>query len=1259
MKQRWYRSLVTIVMVCSILFSLSMLAYAVSYQPDGKIYELPEDADYSTSGHSEAKSFSYGRSSMGELCLSGTISEEAAYNGRIAYSTSGPVTFGYQYDGAFHTDNKDAWNIYSDGGKTVNGIEVPKKVKSGAIIIQKSVDGVNWENAADPINDFFFTSTNGNTNLYTASEEEIMNGMYYRITVAYTMTRLTSTGTFAWIIPTEEYEYKECVEVYEYYIESNKNYITINDMVSRAELGSNASTNNGFYIQKNGSTDTVSVRRVGESSVTAKNFDYFIKPGTYKIEVTTTLGKKHSYTITVSQGLAFTAISPIVYESERDDGFLAENPISGNAVFGSPSLTTLLLARTSGATVSTSTRYDYDAYGVTGQSVSLFIKLKKSGDNIGNGWSLEYDDWGKKEKEKINGIMTGEIGKGALIIQTSSDGRTWSNVDMGRYADGLYTTNFATHYDTNENVLIYTPSGTDVINGVYIRVYFAYQLHNEDEKEYADYIEEYAFYLCSNELNAVTIHNLSAEESGMVEELLGDADENTIQLYKTAETMLSGACTTTGFRVDKSLNPTATYTVKRNGVSVAVPTHNTFTQTGKYEICVTSAVGDKKEIVIYVDRNSDEEAMALYFGNGFLSGKRIFAEGEYPVYEGGEVKYNVAGVPNSFLPVSGTIKNLTTDTEITIEDTRVAKSGTITEAGSYEAVFTTNSGYADDDASGDTRVFIFRFTIIANGTAPGPVVNQESLAEYSHLTITDSAPLYYGLTYQSASKGYITLAFATREDALNYAYNYEKGMVEQQSDGSYRYSGPFYISSQKLRYDSNWDLTEAVNNYAQQAVQECYFNMSDKFTYLTLSPEILERTKNLRTLELNNSIVVFADGQKELLTNTGCLPIINDKPYSYLNPYNGAVDDGENCFMFVTDQYGGIDSSSVVVTDSTGTEHTIQYSRSVGQQLETAGCPSGIITITETTKYGDSVSYQAIYIAPDDNQTEITLTCYSGNEAETTTFTADDAGETVTVHSFSIANISDSLDPCALVIVRDGLRPDFAYSVGDDVNQIWSDPGDYTITCVNRLGYGYTINVRVEESDNAVIVFEGEGTEEIPSILTFHGAKDIELPSLTKYGYDFVGFMDSENNQIYSGEISSVTYRGEKTLTAVWVAKAVTITLQDEHGYVIETMEAEYGGTYDLPAYESTGGGYFVGWEMNGSVLNGNVITVDSEENIVLKAHVDGVTNEPGPAVPTSKPNSYLWIGIILVPSLVIAGTVVFRRKKQVPHKEEGGEKND
>lgn len=156
MKQRWYRSLVTIVMVCSILFSLSMLAYAASYQPDGKIYELPEDANYSTSGHSEANSFSYGRSSMGELCLSGTISEESAYNGRIAYSTSGPVTFGYQYDGAFHTDNKDAWNIYSDGGKTVNGIEVPKKVKSGAIIIQKSSDGVNWENAADPINDFFF-----------------------------------------------------------------------------------------------------------------------------------------------------------------------------------------------------------------------------------------------------------------------------------------------------------------------------------------------------------------------------------------------------------------------------------------------------------------------------------------------------------------------------------------------------------------------------------------------------------------------------------------------------------------------------------------------------------------------------------------------------------------------------------------------------------------------------------------------------------------------------------------------------------------------------------------------------------------------------------------------------------------------------------------------------------------------------------------------------------------------------------------------
>ena len=1246
-----------VLMLCiySCLFDNPLTVSAAGYKPSGTMYELPEDTAYDVSTGRKVQDFCYGKKTLGTLCVFGSVSEESTYRGTPAYSVTGPVTFGYQYDGKFQTGDKEAWHLRSDGEKIVNGIDISGKVKSGVVMIQKSADRVRWENATEPFNDFFSENINGNTSLYTTPEAEIMNGMFYRITVAYSMTRRIASGKGEYFPLDDEYETRDCIEVYEYYIESDRNYITVNDLVTRSVLGNNATTDNGFYIQKNGSTDTVTVEKDGAVFDTVRSYDYFIKPGKYTVAITTNLGKKYAYSVTVGDGLAFTALSPKVYQSERDEGFPVESCLKGDTVFGSPSLTGLSIARTAGTKISDSVHGIYDAYGISGRSVSLFLKLQTSGENLGNGWSLKYDDWGKKKQEEVADVVTGEIGKGALIVQTSKDGKIWKDIDMGRYANGLYTTDFATHYDADENVLIYVPFGEDVIRGIYLRVYFAYQVFNEEREEYADYIEEYAFYLCCNELNAVTIHNLSAE--GMVKRALGDADENMIQTYKHAETMLSGACTTTGFRIDKTLNPTAIYTVKKDGVPVEVPDNGTFNSTGKYDIHITSAVGDKKDTVIYVDRSTDRESMQHYFGKGFLSGKRILAEGEYPVYEGGEVQYHIAPVSESYLPVSGTITNLTTGSKITITNSRTAKNAVLTEPGAYEAVLTTNPHYADDDASGDTRIFTFRFTLIPNGSAPGPVVNKKSLEEYAHSSMVDSVPVYYGLIYQSASKGYITLAFATKEAAVNYAYHYEKGMVEQQSDGSYRYNGAFLMSA-KTKYESNWDLTDAINYFAEQAVQPLYFNLSDKFTCLTLSPDVLATTENLRTLELSNSVVIFADGQKELLTDTGTLPVINDKPFSYLDPDSNTVSNGVNSFRFVTDRYGGVDSMQVVIADCNGEEYEIQYGRSVGRQLKAAGCPSGVVTITETTMYGDSTSYQAVYIAPDDNHTELTLTGYSGMKAETINLTAKNAGRELTLSSFNIASIHDDLDPFALVIVRNNQR-EFFYTAGSSGREIWSDPGDYTITCVNRLGYGYTVNVHITESDNASILFSGEGAEELPSIMTSAGEKNVVLPELSRYGYDFMGFFDVETNEIYHKNIPVISGSGEKTLTAVWSPKQVSITLLDPSGHTLETIDAKFGGSYDLSEYIQEDSCVFAGWEKNGTVFSGNTITVDAEENITLKACAEGAQDETVPAVPAPESGGFLWIVLVAAAVFLIAAAVVLLRRRKIAEEKKIGDEED
>ena len=81
--------------------------------------------------------------------------------------------------------------------------------------------------------------------------------------------------------------------------------------------------------------------------------------------------------------------------------------------------------------------------------------------------------------------------------------------------------------------------------------------------------------------------------------------------------------------------------------------------------------------------------------------------------------------------------------------------------------------------SGDRKIFTFRFEIIAEGTAPGPVINQQKLKEYASTTVSDSYPLYYALRFPARGKGTITLAFQNWEDAYNYAYNHESGRVQK------------------------------------------------------------------------------------------------------------------------------------------------------------------------------------------------------------------------------------------------------------------------------------------------------------------------------------------------------------------------------------------------------------------------------------------------------------------------------------------------
>lgn len=932
-----------------------------------------------------------------------------------------------------------------------------------------------------------------------------------------------------------------------------------------------------------------------------------------------------------------------MYHPDLDTGFSLTNKVD-KTVYGSSAYTTLSVETNSGD-ITTSSYNGFTAYGINGTNVSVNFKInyKASVGQYLNGssqWMLCDDSWGLYADQKVNGVTTAEIDSGTIIVQTSYDGKNWANDNKAKYSNGLYTTDYYTHHGANTKT-IYIPDGDDVARGVYVRVLYAYEVYDyvscshdyknwhgpfyytwdkkhDNDNVYHNYVEAYAFYLCNNNPDAITFHNLSATDKFPAEML--DEDGNVIESYKQSETMLSGAGTVTGFVLDDDLNPASTIEIYKNGTKINIPSNKEFRDNGRYDIKVTTPLGAIKQTSIFVDTSANEESLTSYFGEGFLNGsKRIYSEGSLPVFEGGKTFYSLKEISEYQLPLSGTIKNITTGSVTPIDATRVAKNGVISDPGEYEVKLTTNASFATDKASGDAKVFTFRFIIIEEGTAPGPVCNQQHLKSYASSNVNDSYPFYYGITFPSANKGYITLAFADYDSAVDYAYNYEKGVVEQQSDGSYVYKGVLSLNGRKQEYNSTWDLTDAMYYFATQAVTLEYFDMSEEHTYLTLDKELLENTSNLRALELDRSVIIFVtEEHRTALITSDHLPIIYPKKYAYLTLNDGTKIEHHD-FEFVKD-LNGYDSHKVQIVDCEGNVFDIEYNRGVGQQLLEKGCATGVITIVESTVYGDSTSYQAVFISKDTNTATVTVDYKIGNENKTAEITQNDNGLSFEANIFSLRDVIDSLDPYSIIkIVKDGkTHEQQVYCIKDVCDLTFGAVGIHEFTCVSRLGFTFSFSIAINSPSEIQIDFEGIGLDSAQSIITHYQAKNIILPEATRYGYTLVGYSD-RNGNLYNQAISEILFKADTILKPVWEAKQYKINFDSN----VLPLDVTFGEEYSLPIPVATAGYSFVSWTLDNEEISNNKLSILSEGDVNLVAKFEkthaivSFDSQGGSAVPS------------------------------------------
>ena len=131
----------------------------------------------------------------------------------IADDTKLELTF--TYDNTLRDADEDLWHICSDDSKTINGVDIGAEIKKGAVILQTSYDAEHWGTAQDHVKTNILGSGDETTHTIVFESDsynnQLMNGCYYRLIVAYRLEKKTPS----W--PRDDTEHKKRAQVYTFY----------------------------------------------------------------------------------------------------------------------------------------------------------------------------------------------------------------------------------------------------------------------------------------------------------------------------------------------------------------------------------------------------------------------------------------------------------------------------------------------------------------------------------------------------------------------------------------------------------------------------------------------------------------------------------------------------------------------------------------------------------------------------------------------------------------------------------------------------------------------------------------------------------------------------------------------------------------------------------------------------------------------------------------------------------------------------------
>lgn len=661
-----------------------------------------------------------------------------------------------------------------------------------------------------------------------------------------------------------------------------------------------------------------------------------------------------------------------------------------------------------------------EAYGVSGNVSFSYAYDGKYQTDTNTDWNIVSDTCTNNDDQTLSGSMA----KGVMIVQKSYDGNTWTNA----------TNPIVNYYEDNKNgsTNFYRSAGNDIFNGVYYRMIFSYELGRKtgttgalwwekDVYEYKRYSEVYTCYVAIDTPSNISIHNLSVEDDDL------NFEGYSVELLKNGETLNDGDTTAKGFSID-TFDANYLVGVSKNGASVSY-VNNGFkaTENGKYEITVISKFGTKSTSTIYVFDGGTDRGFKTYFGDYYINGERVYRDGEFPTFAKNS-RFHINEIDENTPTLSGKLVNTTTEETITISGSDRSMRDISLSPGCYNGVL-----YSGNPSNGSFFKYTVNFNILDESSKP--YVNYRNLTNATRLC--DLGSKHYEVAFQTTKGGYIFVCFSmdSYDNAFRYAYEIEKRFIEKSEDG-YLYYKSIENPNKKLKYIDNIELTQALNFYAKRNIEINYFNPLDSFTYRTYENNLLD---SLESLNITESIKVFPNKEEK------------EKMASRMPYLNGFT------FISVADY----DSSKVTAKCyKTGRTCDIKYDIPLDNQLTT----SSKYLITETNKYGKSISYDAYF--SNENQTISTWSTTINGVDETinaSSLLASSGAIKISGDKVSLVSITNALDQDSIVTIK---APDaYSYEIKCLISELGNltlyKKGKYALDFIDRIGNSYQMIINI------------------------------------------------------------------------------------------------------------------------------------------------------------------------------------------------------